>query len=74
MRWRGDVLRQVQTLFEFGTLAGLTDGELLERFAALWEMENSSDPVSIVSLFAPSTQGISTDLLISINSLKLGGK
>jgi RNA polymerase sigma factor (sigma-70 family) len=31
---RGEVLRRVHTLFDVGTVAGLTDGELLGRFAA----------------------------------------
>ena len=48
--------------------------KFLERFSALWELENSPDVASATVLFAPSTGGISTDLLISINSLKLGGK
>ena len=73
-----DVDRQAEFIEDSIDIADFQDpakvSKLLERFAALWEMENSSDPVSVVSLFAPSTQGISTDLLISINSLKLGGK
>jgi len=48
--------------------------KFLERFSARWEVENAPDTVSTVNLFAPSTRGISTDLLISINALKLGGK
>lgn len=31
-RPREDAIRQVQTLFQVGTVAGLTDGELLDRF------------------------------------------
>lgn len=73
-----DVDRQAEFIEDSIDIGDFQDpvkvSKLLERFAALWEMENSSDPVSVVSLFAPSTQGISTDLLISINSLKLGGK
>jgi hypothetical protein len=49
--------------------------KFLERFSALWEMENPSDGGTNASaLFAPSAQGISADLLISINNLKLGGR
>lgn len=48
--------------------------KFLERFSALWEVENSTHTDSTLSLFSPSSQGISTDLLISINTLKLGGK
>lgn len=48
--------------------------KFLERFTTLWEMENAADTGSVARLFAPSGSGISTDLLISINSLKLGGK
>ncbi|MCF6369536.1 DUF1217 domain-containing protein [Rhizobium halophilum] len=48
--------------------------KFLERFSTLWEMENASTPDTVTPLFSPSTNGISTDLLISINALKLGGR
>ena len=31
--WHGTMLRDVQALFDVGTIGGLTDGQLLERFA-----------------------------------------
>jgi hypothetical protein len=49
-------------------------GKFLERFTAMWELDNpsGSDPMTV---FQPtSLTGISTDLLISINNLKLGGR
>ncbi len=50
-------------------------GKFLERFTALWELSNPSenyDPVSVLG--SGSGYGISTDLLLSINNLKLGGR
>lgn len=47
--------------------------KFLERFSALWELENAPDSANVATLFTPSTNGISADLLISINALKLGG-
>jgi hypothetical protein len=49
-------------------------GKFLERFTAMWELKNSTAGFDTLSLFGPSSNGISTDLLISINNLKLGGK
>ncbi|CAD7055004.1 hypothetical protein REJC140_02263 [Pseudorhizobium endolithicum] len=73
-----DLDRQVEFIEEAVDIADFQDpakvSKFLERFSALWEMENRVEPVSAVSLFSPSTQGISADLLISINALKLGGK
>ena len=49
-------------------------GRFLERFTALWELENPSDSYDPLAVFGSSSgYGISPDLLISINSLKLGG-
>jgi hypothetical protein len=50
-------------------------GTFLERFTAMWELENptgSYDPLTVFQ--SSSLTGISTDLLISINNLKLGGR
>ena len=51
--------------------------KIAERFTAMWDLDgnNSSSDVSNVSqIFAtPSTTGFSTDLLLSIQGLKLGG-
>ena len=50
-------------------------GKLLERFTIMWEMQNPSTPYDPLAVFGSSSgYGISPDLLISINSLKLGGK
>lgn len=49
--------------------------KLLERFTALWEIENSSDTYDPLAVFGSSSgYGISSDLLLSINTLKLGGR
>jgi len=50
-------------------------GTFLERFTSMWELENptgSYDPLTVFQ--SSSLTGISTDLLISINNLKLGGR
>ncbi len=50
-------------------------GKFLERFTSMWELENPSGSYDPVTAFQPSSlTGISTDLLISINNLKLGGR
>jgi hypothetical protein len=49
-------------------------GKFLERFAAMWELDNPSESYDPLAVFGSSSRtGISADLLISINSLKLGG-
>lgn len=49
--------------------------KMLERFTALWEINNSSDNYDPLAVFGSSSgYGISSDLLLSINSLKLGGR
>lgn len=50
-------------------------GKLLERFTIMWEMQNPTTTYDPLAVFGSSSgYGISPDLLISINSLKLGGK
>ena len=50
-------------------------GKFLERFTSMWELENPSGSYDPMTAFQPSSlTGISTDLLISINNLKLGGR
>jgi hypothetical protein len=50
-------------------------GKFLERFTAMWELENPSGSYDPLTVFQSSSlTGISTDLLISINNLKLGGR
>lgn len=50
-------------------------GKFIERFTALWELDNpSSGSFDSSQLFSSNSEtGISADLLMSINSLKLGG-
>ncbi|HEX2148301.1 MAG TPA: flagellar biosynthesis protein FlgF, partial [Pseudorhizobium sp.] len=73
-----DVDRQAALIEESIEIADFQDRsklhKFLERFSTLWEMENASTPDMVTPLFSPSTSGISTDLLISINALKLGGR
>ncbi len=73
-----DVDRQAEFIAESINIEDFQDpakvSKFLERFSALWEMENSTDTGTSAMLFAPSAGGISADLLISINTLKLGGK
>ncbi len=58
-------------LKDFQDPAKLTD--FLDRFTALWEIDNSTDGYDPLAVFgASSGYGISSDLLLSINSLKLG--
>lgn len=50
-------------------------GKLLERFTAMWELDNPSGSYDPLTAFQSSSlTGISTDLLLSINNLKLGGR
>jgi hypothetical protein len=50
-------------------------GKFLERFTSMWEIENPSGSYDPMTVFQPSSlTGISTDLLLSINNLKLGGR
>lgn len=50
-------------------------GKFLERFTSMWELENPSGSYDPMTVFQSSSlTGISTDLLLSINNLKLGGR
>ncbi len=50
-------------------------GRFLERFTAMWELQNPSETYDPLAVFGNSAgHGISPDLLLSINSLKLGGR
>ncbi|MFB9950150.1 DUF1217 domain-containing protein [Rhizobium puerariae] len=73
-----DLDRQARYIEDTVNIEDLQDpakvGKFLERFTAMWELENPSETYNPASLFSPSSSGISTDLLISINNLKLGGK
>ena len=73
-----DLDRQAKYIEDAIEIADFQDpakvGKFLERFTALWEMENPTDVYDPAVLFTSSSGGISTDLLISINNLKLGGR
>lgn len=50
-------------------------GKFLERFTSMWELDNPTGSYGSLAAFQSSSiTGISTDLLISINNLKLGGR
>lgn len=50
-------------------------GAFLERFTSIWEIDNPTGTYDPLTVFhSSSLTGISTDLLISINNLKLGGR
>ena len=60
-------------------IKGLQDpeklGKFLERFTAMWDLNHMpADNSSLSILGTQSGYGISSDLLLSINNLKLGGK
>lgn len=74
-----DVDRQAAYYEDVLDLADFQDpvkvGTFLERFTAMWELDNPSGSYDPLTVFQPtSLTGISTDLLISINNLKLGGR
>ncbi|HXV30713.1 MAG TPA: DUF1217 domain-containing protein [Sinorhizobium sp.] len=74
-----DVDRQAETFEEAIDLKDFQDpaklSAFLDRFTALWEINNSSDNYDPLAVFGSSSgYGISTDLLLSINNLKLGGR
>nr|WP_302795613.1 DUF1217 domain-containing protein [Shinella daejeonensis] len=54
---------------------GAALGRFLERFTSLWELDNPAGSYDPLTAFRSSSlTGISTDLLLSINNLKLGGR
>lgn len=74
-----DIDKQAATVEKSIDIADLKDPKklsaLLERFTALWELDNATDTYDPLAVFGSSSGfGISTDLLISINALKLGGQ
>ncbi len=74
-----DVDRQAAYYEKALNLADFQDtgklGKFLERFTSMWELENPSGSYDPLTAFqSSSVTGISTDLLISINNLKLGGR
>jgi hypothetical protein len=74
-----DIDRQAAYYEDVLDLADFQDtskvGKFLERFTSMWELENPSGSYDPLTAFQPSSlTGISTDLLLSINNLKLGGR
>nr|WP_245224300.1 DUF1217 domain-containing protein [Rhizobium halophytocola] len=70
---QADYLERVLDLSDFQDTE--KTGKFLERFTAMWELSNPSENYDPLAVFGSSTGfGISADLLISINALKLGGK
>ncbi|WEZ84421.1 DUF1217 domain-containing protein [Rhizobium sp. 32-5/1] len=73
-----DIDKQVATIEKTIDIDDFKDpaklSKFMERFTALWELNNSSDPYDPLAVFGSSSgYGISSDLLLSINRLKLGG-
>jgi hypothetical protein len=74
-----DIDKQAAAIEEAIDIKDLKDPKkvtkLLERFTALWEINNSSSTYDPLAVFGSSSgYGISSDLLLSINTLKLGGR
>ena len=74
-----DIDKQADMVTKAINLEDLKDpkklGKLMERFTALWETKNPSDTYDPLAVFGGSpSAGISPDLLLSINTLKLGGR
>lgn len=74
----GNIDRQADTILDKLDFENLNSPEFLstflEDFAALWEVNNSSVDTSSAALLGQSAgYGISSDLMLSINNLKLGG-
>ncbi|MFB2549674.1 DUF1217 domain-containing protein [Ensifer soli] len=74
-----DVDRQKAAIEDAVDLADFKDpgklGKFLERFTALWELDNATGGYDPLAVFGSrSGFGISSDLLLSINTLKLGGR
>ena len=73
-----DIDRQAAYYEEMLNLEDFKDpskiGKFLERFTSMWELENGTGADSLAVFQSSSLTGISTDLLLSINNLKLGGR
>jgi len=77
---KADLDIQVRNLEKFLKVEDLQDpkkvDKLIQRFSAMWDMNNSSSSTTspILMLFGQSTeQGIGLDLMMSITKLRLGG-
>ena len=59
----GSVARQIGSLFEDGSAGGLSDRQLLERFAARREQADEAAFAAIVSRHGPMVLGVCRQLL-----------
>ncbi|KQR77752.1 DUF1217 domain-containing protein [Rhizobium sp. Leaf341] len=74
-----DIDKQADAVSKAIDLKDLKDpqkmSKLMERFTALWELDNATSSYDPLALFGKQSGfGISSDLLLSINTLKLGGR
>lgn len=71
---QADNILELLDFDELKTPEGLS--KFLNDFTAIWEIDNSSygDPSSAALLGQSAGYGISSDLMLSINNLKLGGR
>lgn len=74
-----DIDKQAALIDKTLKIADLQDpaklGKFLERFTIMWDLNNQPAPNDSLSILgAQAGYGISADLLLSINNLKLGGK
>ena len=60
---RSGVASELQAIFDGGTVAGLTDGQLLERFAARRPEEAESAFTALVARHGPMVLGVCQSLL-----------
>jgi RND family efflux transporter MFP subunit len=60
----GAVLRQLQLLFNLGTVANLTDGQLLERFATRRDESSDAAFAAIMERHGPMVQRVCRSILI----------
>ncbi|TCP89194.1 uncharacterized protein DUF1217 [Rhizobium sp. PP-CC-2G-626] len=74
-----DIDKQADAVSKAIDLKDLQDpqkmSKLMERFTALWELDHATSNYDPLALFGTQSGfGISSDLLLSINTLKLGGR
>ncbi|MET0359117.1 MAG: DUF1217 domain-containing protein [Pararhizobium sp.] len=74
-----DIDKQADAVSKAIDLKDLQDpqkmSKLMERFTALWELDHATSSYDPLALFGKQSGfGISSDLLLSINTLKLGGR
>ena len=60
---KGSVVQQIGTLFEGGTVAGLTDRQLLERFNSRRDAAGEAAFAALVSRHGPMVLGVCRQIL-----------